>query len=138
MALYFSWEHPLFTSLSREHFMNDFHQGNHRFCSPLLVNAMLALGSCWDEQTNLQSKLTDVNAHGDRFFEESVRLLGEEVDRRSLSTVQALGIMASGRSTVDETSRDATILLRVYGSPLTWDCTAKLTRVIGICTTCRL
>jgi hypothetical protein len=46
MALYFCWEYPLFTSLSREHFMNDFHHGYHRFCSPLLVNAMLALGSC--------------------------------------------------------------------------------------------
>ncbi|KAH8175727.1 fungal specific transcription factor domain-containing protein [Sarocladium implicatum] len=94
MALYFCWEYPLFTALSREHFMNDFHHGYHRFCSPLLVNAMLALGSCWDGQPRPQSKFTDLNIHGDQFFQESVRLLGEQEDCRSLSTVQALGLMA--------------------------------------------
>ena len=95
MALYFCWEYPLFTSLSREHFMNDFHQGYHRFCSPLLVNAMLALGSCWDGQSKVQSKTNKLSTHGNRFFEESLRLLGEETNHHTLSTVQALVLIAS-------------------------------------------
>ena len=94
MALYFCWEYPLFASISREHFMNDFHEGRHRYCSPLLVNSILALGSCWNAQPTSQTKSTGFNTNGDRFFEESVRLLGEEVDRRSLTTIQALGIMS--------------------------------------------
>ena len=74
--------------------MNDLHEGRHRFCSPLLVNSILALGSCWNGQPMSRNRSIDVSTDGDRFFEESVRLLGMEDDRRSLTTIQALGIMS--------------------------------------------
>lgn len=94
LALYFCWEYPIFASLSREHFLEDFHEGRHRYCSPLLVNSMLALGSRWSTAPNSQVDLNDGHPTGESFFAESVRLLSQETDRRSLTTVQALGLMS--------------------------------------------
>lgn len=94
LALYFCWEYPVFASLSREHFMDDFHQGRHRYCSPLLVNSLLAVGSRWSTHLNSRADPNDGNSPSDSFFAESVRLLNQETDRRSLTTVQALGLMS--------------------------------------------
>ena len=94
LALYFCWEYPVFATLSREHFMDDFHQGRHRYCSPLLVNSLLALGSRWSTLPNSRTNASDGNSSGDMFFAESVRLLNQETDRRSLTTIQALSLMS--------------------------------------------
>lgn len=44
LALFFCWEYPTFVTFSREHFIYDFRNGAHRYCSPILVNALLAMG----------------------------------------------------------------------------------------------
>lgn len=44
MALYFCWEYPTFASLNKEYFLEDFRNGISRYCSALLVNAIVALG----------------------------------------------------------------------------------------------
>lgn len=44
LALFFCWEYPTFVTLSREHFIADFRGGSNRFCSSILVNAILATG----------------------------------------------------------------------------------------------
>ena len=94
LALYFCWEYPIFASLSREHFVEDFYEGRHRYCSPLLVNSMLALGSRWSTASTSRANSDHVHPTGESFFAESVRLLSQETDRRSLTTVQALGLMS--------------------------------------------
>jgi len=86
LALYFCWEYPTFASLSKEHFLEDFRDGTHRFCSSILVNALLALGCRFSSQPT---------ALGDDFFNECQRLLFLNNDNHhNLTTVQALGIMA--------------------------------------------
>jgi hypothetical protein len=50
LALYFCWEYPTFASLSKEHFLQDFQEGRNRYCSPILVNALLALGCRFSTQ----------------------------------------------------------------------------------------
>ena len=45
ISLYFVWEHQTVPFLDRELFMEDFESGQGSFCSPFLVNAVLALGS---------------------------------------------------------------------------------------------
>ena len=44
MAYYFCWEYPIFASISKVEFLADYFAGNPRWCSELLVNAMLAVG----------------------------------------------------------------------------------------------
>jgi hypothetical protein len=94
LALYFCWEYPTFASLSKEHFLEDFRQGRHRYCSPILVNALLALGCRFSSRPNTRVRPEDPSTSGDHFFEECQRLFYEEEDHHSLTTIQALGIMS--------------------------------------------
>src|SRR5450432_4348178 len=40
LSLYFCWEYPIFASLSKRHFLEDFRARRRRYCSSLLVNAI--------------------------------------------------------------------------------------------------
>jgi hypothetical protein len=92
-ALYFCWEHPIFQTLSREHFLSDLQTGTHRYCSSLLVNAMLALGCRLSVQQDSQSSSDAEHTSADRFFAEAKRLLAEKRPPL-LAAVQALGLMS--------------------------------------------
>ncbi|KAL6857388.1 fungal-specific transcription factor domain-containing protein [Trichoderma novae-zelandiae] len=94
LALYFCWEYPTFASLSKEHFLRDFREGRHRYCSSILVNALLALGCRFSTQPMTRANPNDPYSSGDHFFKESQRLFYEETDHHSLTTIQALGIMS--------------------------------------------
>lgn len=94
LALYFCWEYPTFASLSKEHFLRDFQDGRHRYCSPILVNALLALGCRFSTQPATRANPNDPYSSGDHFFKESQRLFYLETDHHSLPTIQALGIMS--------------------------------------------
>jgi hypothetical protein len=94
LALYFCWEYPTFASLSKEHFLRDFQSGRHRYCSPILVNALLALGCRFSTQPMTRANPNDPYTSGDHFFKESQRLFYQENDHHSLTTIQALGIMS--------------------------------------------
>ncbi|KAI1343550.1 fungal-specific transcription factor domain-containing protein [Xylariaceae sp. FL0016] len=94
LALYFCWEYPTFASLSKEHFLKDLMDGRNRYCSPILVNALLALGCRFSTQPNTRANPNDPRSSGDHFFKESLRLLYRETNHHTLTTIQALGIMS--------------------------------------------
>ncbi|KIH87367.1 c6 zinc finger domain containing protein [Sporothrix brasiliensis 5110] len=94
LALYFCWEYPTFASLSKEHFLSDFQEGRPRYCSPILVNALLALGCRFSTQPNTRAVPDDPYTSGDHFFKECQRLFYLEENHHSLTTIQALGIMS--------------------------------------------
>ncbi|KAI5463932.1 fungal-specific transcription factor domain-containing protein [Mariannaea sp. PMI_226] len=94
LALYFCWEYPTFASLSKEHFLRDFQDGRHRYCSPILINALLALGCRFSTHPMTRANPNDPYSSGDHFFKESQRLLHQETDHHTATTIQALGIMS--------------------------------------------
>jgi hypothetical protein len=94
LALYFCWEYPTFASFSKEHFLRDFKDGTHRYCSPMLLNALLALGCRFSTQPNTRANPDDPYSSGDHFFKESQRLFFLEESHHNLTTIQALGIMS--------------------------------------------
>ncbi|KAI1635250.1 nitrogen assimilation transcription factor nirA [Biscogniauxia mediterranea] len=94
LALYFCWEYPTFASLSKEHFLKDFLSGRHRYCSPILVNALLALGCRFSTQPNTRANPSEPRTSGDHFFKEALRLFYRETNHHTLTTIQALGIMS--------------------------------------------
>lgn len=94
LALYFCWEYPIFAPFRKESFLRDFHEGRNRYCSPLLANALLALSCRFSTLPFIRADSNDPNTAGDHFFAEAERLLEEEADHRSLTTVQALNIMS--------------------------------------------
>ncbi|KAK0733783.1 fungal-specific transcription factor domain-containing protein [Lasiosphaeria miniovina] len=94
LTLYFCWEYPTFASLSKEHFLRDFMEGRARFCSSILVNALLALGCRFSSRPSTRANPDDPHTSGDHFFKESQRLFYQEENHHSLTTIQALGIMS--------------------------------------------
>ena len=94
LTLYFCWEYPTFAPFSKEHFMSDFETGTLRYCSPILVNALLALGCHFSTLPSTRANPDDAFTSGDHFFDESLRLLHLQDEHYSLTTIQALGIMS--------------------------------------------
>ena len=92
LALYFCWEYPIFASLSKDYFVKDFCEGRARYCSSILVNSLLSMGSCFSTSSLVGSD--GQQASSDLFFNETVRLLEANQGRQDLTTVQALGIMS--------------------------------------------
>lgn len=94
LALYFCWEYPTFASLSKEHYLRDFHSGRNRYCSSLLTNALLALGCHFSMQIEPWEGPGTPLDSGENFFTEGQRLYSQEKNHHSLTTIQALGIMS--------------------------------------------
>ncbi|TVY34716.1 Nitrogen assimilation transcription factor [Lachnellula occidentalis] len=94
MALYFCWEYPTFASLNKEYFLEDYRSGSQRYCSSLLINAILALGCRFSDEAVSQLNTQNSDSAGDKFFAEAKRLLEAETDRHVLTTIQALGLMS--------------------------------------------
>ncbi|KAH9206319.1 fungal-specific transcription factor domain-containing protein [Leptodontidium sp. 2 PMI_412] len=94
LALYFCWEYPIFATVSKEHFMEDYRKGLWRYCSPLLVNAILSLACRFSDRPQMLCNPGDGTTAGDAFFAEAWRLMNADTDHHELTTVQALGVMS--------------------------------------------
>ncbi|KAL5378746.1 hypothetical protein DPSP01_008968 [Paraphaeosphaeria sporulosa] len=93
LDLYFRWSHSFYVIFSRECFYMDFRSGRQKYCSALLVNAMLAYGCHFTDDPAGRTDPDNFRTAGDHFFEEARRLLYEN-EASSLTTVQALCVMA--------------------------------------------
>ncbi|KAF2755337.1 hypothetical protein EJ05DRAFT_488121 [Pseudovirgaria hyperparasitica] len=104
LNMYFTWHYTFFTTLSKSLFYRDFFLGKPHhsstqqpeYCSPLLVNAMLALGCHFTSMPGARENKDDSATSGDHFFREAKRLLmeGDLHEKPRLSTVQALALMS--------------------------------------------
>lgn len=104
LNMYFTWHYTYFTTLSKSLFWRDFKQGkapndNKRktaYCTPLLVNAMLALGCHFTSWSEARANPEDSATAGDHFFKEAKRLIleNDEHENPRLATVQALALMS--------------------------------------------
>ncbi|KAK4494399.1 hypothetical protein PRZ48_014697 [Zasmidium cellare] len=104
LNMYFTWHYPFFTTLSRQLFYRDFMLGRPpphtrrktHYCTPLLVNAMLALGCHFTSHGGARENPDDSATAGDHFFREAKRLIMEndEHEKPHLTTVQALALMS--------------------------------------------
>ena len=74
--------------------MEDYRKGSRRYCSSLLVNALLALACRFSDRPKMLSNPEDGTSAGDAFFAEAWRLMNEESDHHELTTVHALGVMS--------------------------------------------
>lgn len=95
--MYFSWHYAYFTTLSKDLFYRDFLRGrNSQYCSPLLVNVMLAVGCHFTSWPAARANPEDSATTGDHFFKEAKRLAWEndEHTKAKLCTVQALALMS--------------------------------------------
>ncbi|KAL9102694.1 MAG: hypothetical protein Q9163_002185 [Psora crenata] len=104
MNMYFTWHYTYFTTLSKSLFWQEFNQGkpshNTRrkteYCTPLLVNAMLALGCHFTSWPAARSDPDNSSTAGDHFFTAAKKLIleNDEHEKPKLATVQALALMS--------------------------------------------
>lgn len=104
MNMYFTWHYTYFATLPMSLFYRDFLRGKPppgtrrkaEYCTPLLVNAMLALGCHFTSWPGAREVREDSATAGDHFFKEAKRLLMEndEHENPCLTTVQALALMS--------------------------------------------
>ena len=88
---FFASSLPYLSLLSESHFMHDFREGNRRYCSEALVNAVLGM-AC--KVATATSQLISRVSFGDAFMGEAKALLARRRDYVSLPYIQALGILA--------------------------------------------
>ncbi|KAL2158753.1 hypothetical protein VTH06DRAFT_3944 [Thermothelomyces fergusii] len=91
LARFFGCSLPHLSIVSQRHFMTDFCQGNPRFCSEALVNAVLGMACVAATPT---SQLVSRVSFGDAFLAEAKRLLAKEEGPPGLPYTQALGVLA--------------------------------------------
>ncbi|KAH7115997.1 fungal-specific transcription factor domain-containing protein [Dendryphion nanum] len=102
--MYFCWHYTFFATLSKNLFYRDFLLGKPppgsrrktEYCTPLLVNAMLALGCHFTSWPGTRAIRDDSSTAGDHFFKEAKRLIleGDLHEVPALTTVQALALMS--------------------------------------------
>ncbi|KAK4183792.1 putative conidial development protein fluffy [Podospora australis] len=91
VSRFFSSSFPSMSLISQPHFINGFREGNTRYCSEALVNAILGT-TC--RLYNATSQLISRVSFGDAFVGEAKRLLAAEHSHVTLPSIQALGILA--------------------------------------------
>ena len=104
LNMYFTWHYTTFTTLSKQLFYRDFLLGKPppetkrktEYCTPLLINAMLALGCHFTSWPAARMDPNDSATAGDHFFKEAKRLIleNDEHENPKLVTVQALALMS--------------------------------------------
>lgn len=92
LSLYFCWSHPYYVLFSKELFLDDMANGRSKYCSPLMVNALLAFSCLYSDRPEARENPSDPRTAGDHFFSEAKRLLNEN-ESSNLTTVQALALM---------------------------------------------
>ncbi|KAL6229398.1 hypothetical protein BDW75DRAFT_245763 [Aspergillus navahoensis] len=96
VSLYFTWDHPLMQVVDQEMFLRDMSAGDTSsgFCSPVLVNSILAVASTYSPYPEVYAVPGDVASRGQHFFEEAEMRWKAEEGRPSLANIQALAIMS--------------------------------------------
>ncbi|KAG9688554.1 hypothetical protein KCU95_g8250, partial [Aureobasidium melanogenum] len=102
--MYFTWHYTYFTCLPKHLFFRDFMRGKPpsdtrrktEYCTPLLVNAILALGCHFTSSPGARENPDDSATAGDHFFREAKRLVmdNDEYEKPKMTTVQALALMS--------------------------------------------
>ncbi|RAH87507.1 hypothetical protein BO86DRAFT_351332 [Aspergillus japonicus CBS 114.51] len=93
IALYFQWEQPWLQLVDEQLFRQSLHQEG-RYCSPLLLHCILAMGARYSERLEVRSTPDDPNTAGESLLEVAEVLLHFDLRSPSITTIQSLGIMA--------------------------------------------
>lgn len=93
LNLYFSWSHPFFCLFSKDHFLRDMARGGTRYCSAMLVNAVLSVACQYSDRPAARSGYLQAGSAGDYFYNEA-KWYAENIGEATLTAVQAIAIMA--------------------------------------------
>lgn len=93
LNLYLSWSHPFFCFFSTDHFLQDMSTGATRYCSAMLVNAVLSVACQYSDRPVACNSYLQAETAGDYFFGEAQRY-AENIGEATMTAVQATAIMS--------------------------------------------
>ncbi|KAL4875847.1 hypothetical protein BJY04DRAFT_210970 [Aspergillus karnatakaensis] len=93
-SLFFAWFDPFYNFIEKEAFMRDVSKGDtqSQFCSPFLVNCILAIGSMHSDYIEAYADSSDPNSKGLHSYEEPKRHYQEIEGLVDIPTIQGIGI----------------------------------------------
>ncbi|KAL5364009.1 hypothetical protein BJX96DRAFT_127952 [Aspergillus floccosus] len=96
ISLYFTWDHPLLQIVDQGIFLDHMRKNDtgSSFCSPLLVNSILAVASPYSDFPEVFSIPGDATTKGQHFLAEAERLWRVEEGHISLTNIQAVCLMS--------------------------------------------
>lgn len=103
LDLYFTWSHSFYVLFLEDLFYHGLHDKKLKYATPLLVNAVLAVGCLYSELPATRTNSNDFRTSGDHFFAEAKMLLATEREP-SLTTIAAVGVMSIWQSMKGYTS----------------------------------
>ncbi|KAL3419467.1 nitrogen assimilation transcription factor nit-4 [Phlyctema vagabunda] len=95
LGLYWQWQNSWQYVVPRESFLHDLHvDKSGRFCTPLLLAAILAHSSRYTDRIEVRSDPLDPNTAGKNFYVQAKTMLHHEMEAPTTSTVQAACLLA--------------------------------------------
>ncbi|KAM0425798.1 hypothetical protein ACHAPT_009049 [Fusarium lateritium] len=102
LGLFWKWQNSWQYIVPRETFVIDLYvQKSGRFCTPLLLNAILALSSRYSPRLELRSNPEDANTAGQIFADQAKTMLHYECEAPTTSTVQATALLGLFWASID-------------------------------------
>lgn len=102
LGLYWRWQNSWQYIVPRESFVLDLYvEKSGRFCTPLLLTAILALASRYSSHLELRTDPTDPNTAGEAFAAQAKTMLHCEYEAPTTSTVQATALLGLFWASVD-------------------------------------
>lgn len=94
LGLYWRWQNSWQYIVARESFVLDLYvHKSGRFCTPLLLTAILAFASRYSPRLELRRNPEDANTAGETFAAQARTMLHYEYEAPTTSTVQAAGLL---------------------------------------------
>lgn len=102
LTLFWAWQNSWQYIVPREPFVRELYvSGPQRYCTPLLLNAILALASRYSDRVELRTDPGDANTAGSVFAAQAKTMLHYEYDAPTTSTVQATALLGLFWAAVD-------------------------------------
>jgi len=90
LGLYWRWQNSWQYMIPQYLFLHDLHIAKtSRFCTPLLLSAMLALASRYSDRLEVRTDASDPNTAGLTYFTAAQTMLHHELEAPKTSTIQA-------------------------------------------------
>ncbi|KAJ4214389.1 hypothetical protein NW759_010407 [Fusarium solani] len=102
LGLFWKWQNSWQYIVPRESFIVDLYvEKSGRFCTPLLLNAILALSSRYSPRPELRTDPEDANTAGHIFADQAKTMLHYESEAPTTSTVQATALLGLFWASID-------------------------------------
>ncbi|OJZ85230.1 hypothetical protein ASPFODRAFT_61906 [Aspergillus luchuensis CBS 106.47] len=95
ISLWLIWSHPFYNWIDRELFLRDAVAGktNSQFCSPFLVNCILAEACYHSDYPEAYADPSNPNSKGVHFYEEARKLYEKIEGRLDMPSIQGCGVL---------------------------------------------